>query len=371
MKRMRSNLNNNLFGSFSEQELKEQLKQRKVHPLGYSTMITNKVSGAFSIFSGKKEEVQQNLKKKDDSSEKIMKEEESKIKLLKEDQDSDGEGKHKRSKSLPKEKKEDKISEYSDPSDAEIHLKKALKKENYKLKAIFDRQITKWKSIQYKREKEDQLLEKIKKSEVTLEEATKKEDYDKAYELQTKINLLNNELNAKKSNTFKLEDVEEGDFDSIQENYLKSLKDNTYNLFVAKSKLSTHKAIYHKAEKEKIREISKELESQELRLDSNSKSIEKQLAESEEKLKDVEEEINLKAKSHIEERIVLDKEITTVDSEIAELEKQLKIKLDRRHALEDKRTEKNRVIREITSELDGKENQQNIFSLKILVNFTH
>jgi len=120
----------------NDRPIKNKLDSPTKNSLGISTMLSNSVSGAFSMFSGKNEHNLPNSLKTNSNSN-IMEENKENI--------------------VEKEKED-----LSDPKIAEIHLLSSLKENNSKIKKMLDKQISKWKFIQYKREKEEELNRKIK-----------------------------------------------------------------------------------------------------------------------------------------------------------------------------------------------------------------
>lgn len=135
---------------------------------------------------------------------------------------------------------------------------------------------------------------------------------------------------------------------------MKFIEDNIQILSISENKVTSQKLVYQKEEEAKISETQEEINNQEAKLNSQAETLNENLKESKQRLQTVEEKVKGKSQEHIEERNRLDEAIGVVEQEIQELERQLKIKVDERHALEEKRQKKNEIIREITSELDGK-----------------
>ncbi|CAI2376785.1 unnamed protein product [Moneuplotes crassus] len=351
---------NNLFGSIGERPDEEKLEVKPGKNLGISTMISSNLTGALSMFSGKKENGEKGSKENG-------KGEQNKHGLLEEDKDQ-------KSKKLRKSTAKPKKVEFTDPSEAVNYLSTRFTKNNALLKRLIDKNIEKWKLIQYMKDKEQELKSKISSAEAELEEMIKVENFDKADQLQTKIELLNSELSSKKSSQFRIDEgSKEGSnpllSESIQK-YLKFIEENIQILSISENKVTSQKLVYQKEEETKISETQEEINNQETKLNSQADTLNEKLEESKQSLKTVEEKVKGKSQEHIEERNKLDEAIGVVDQEIQELERQLKIKVDERHALEEKRQKKNEIIREITSELDDKRYIDDVekYERRIMVN---
>lgn len=144
------------------------------------------------MFSGKKENGQNGSKK-------YGKGGQNKHGLLEEDKDQ-------KSKKLRKSAAKPKRVEFTDPEEAVNYLSTRFTKNNAQLKKLIDKNIEKWKLIQYMKDKEQELKSKISSAEAELEEMIKLENFDKADQLQTKIELLNSELKSKKSSQFRVDE---------------------------------------------------------------------------------------------------------------------------------------------------------------------
>jgi hypothetical protein len=358
--------------------------------VGIGSMLKNKMSNAMSIFGGT------NSKRSRSSSEESSEEEKKhkptnvqhgknkqpiiyqntliKAKSLpvddvkyksKTDSLSD-EKKVPKTRSAAKIIKEPKKTEFTSCEDAQMHLKETLSKNHDKIKAMIDTQISKWESIQTKRENEQKLKIEIQNYEKEVLEATQSDDFDLAEHLQTKIDKTTKELEKNRDYRFELEEKTK----EIKSFYLKDIKDNISALIVSESKLESQKGIYNREETRKINDQSEEILSQNTKLETNETDLILKLEESRQNLKNIEEKVSKKAKEHIETKNELDSKITKVDTEIAELERLLKLKIDEKHALEEEREDTVNIIKEITSGLDDRKYMDEVekYERKLMVN---
>jgi hypothetical protein len=262
--------------------------------------------------------------------------------------------------------KEPKKTEFTSCEDAQKHLKETLSKNHNKIKAMIDTQISKWESIQTKRENEQKLKIEIQNFEKEVLEATQSDDFDLAEQLQTKIDKTTKELEKNRDYRFELEEKTK----EIKSFYLKDIKDNISALIVSESKLESQKGIYNREETRKINDHSEEILAQNVKLETTETDLILKLEESTQNLKNIEEKVSEKAKEHIETKNELDSMITKVDTEIVELERLLKLKIDEKHALEEEREDTVKIIKEITSGLDDRKYIDEVekYERKLMVN---
>lgn len=380
---------NTLFGPDPLDSVENQLNTDKV---GIGSLLKNKMANAFSIF-GDKIKTKEIQSSSEDSSDEES-EEEKPVKVLAEDDkesisieqidnipkslskndiiaksenklESDEKEKQKVIVT-PKAPKKLKKIEFSRFEDAQKHLKQVLAKNHSCIKQMIDTQISKWESIQTKRENEQKLKLEIQDYEKEVMQATHNDDYDLAEQLQAKIDKTTKELEKNRDYRFELEEKTK----EIKSIFLKDIKENISALIVTESKLESQKGIFHREETMRINDQNDEFIAQGLKLGTIEKDFTQKLEESKRNLKELEGKVSEKAKEHIDAKDVLEEKITVVDSEIAELERQLKLKIDEKHALEEEREEKIKIIKEITSDLDDQKFKEEVgkYERKLMVN---
>jgi hypothetical protein len=214
---------------------------------------------------------------------------------------------------------------------------------------LIKQQIEKWGKIQTRRSEEQKIHQNIVDLEKKLGEATHNEDYDLATEIQTQIDKL---IASKPTETDHPFDIQ-SQIKLHQTEFLSQLKDDIYKLIEVESKLTTDKNIFEKSETEKISYAKEDLTSKSNRCTQTASDLSEKLSETEDKLNKIEQKAYEHSKEHVDERNHLDSEIKIVDKEIEELEKQLKLKIDKKHDLEERREQKVKIIKKLNEEFEG------------------
>lgn len=370
---------NTLFGPDPLNSGESPLNTDKV---GIGSLLKNKMANAFSIFGekAKPKEVQSSSEDSsddeseeekpvkaliDDDKEPIVSEKVTDIPkslpnddiiVKSEDKLKSDEKETAKVKATPKVAKKPKKIEFSRFEDAQKHLKQVLSKNHKTIKEMIDTQISKWESIQTKRENEQKLKLEIQDFEKEVLQATHNDDYDLAEQLQAKIDKTSKELEKNRDYRFELEEKTK----EIKSFFLKDIKENISALIATESKLESQKGIFHREETMRINDKNDEFIAQSLKLDTVEKDFIHKLEESKRNLKELESKVSEKAKEHIDAKDVLEEKISVVDSEIAELERQLKLKIDEKHALEEEREGKLKIIKEITSDLNDQKFKEEV-----------
>jgi len=182
---------------------------------------------------------------------------------------------------------------------------------------ILKKQIEKWGQIQSAREKEQKLKQNITELEAKLQEATRNEDYDLAAELQGEIDKLTTKMINHENQRFKLEEHTK----TVRAEFIEEIKDDNHELIEIESKLSTEKNIFDKTESEKISDEKATLLSKKARIEENEKGLVVNIQTNQEKLDEVLNKCDEKAKEHIAKKNKLDEAIYKVDEQITELER--------------------------------------------------
>lgn len=139
----------------------------------------------------------------------------------------------------------------------------------------------------------------------------------------------------------------------ISDSFVKTFKEDISNLIDIESKQSTEKNIYEKTEEERLNDKKSKLNSKSIRYKETEKEYLKKIDGVNSKLREIEEESNLNAKEYVDERDQLVEEISQVDKEILELQRQLKLKLEHKQSLEKQHTTVVNAIKQVNQEFES------------------